>query len=192
MNIFWLDNDPATNARYHCDKHIVKMIVEYAQLLSTAHRVLDGTALGLEHPYTERTVKVHLLPEELVVWDEIGWQYTGPLYKATHINHPCAIWSRANRANYTTLVGLLDALCREYAHRYNKVHMTERLLPWVAYVPWALRSAELDLEMTPRPRSMPEQYHHHDVVQSYRNYYNGAKSWATWTNRPVPDWFIGA
>ena len=26
----------------HCDKHVVKMILEYAQLLSTAHRVLDG------------------------------------------------------------------------------------------------------------------------------------------------------
>ena len=26
----------------HCDKHVVKMIIEYAQLMSTAHRVLDG------------------------------------------------------------------------------------------------------------------------------------------------------
>ena len=29
-------------AKQHVDKHVVKMIVEYAQLLSTAHRVLDG------------------------------------------------------------------------------------------------------------------------------------------------------
>ena len=26
----------------HCDKHVVKMLVEYAQILSTAHRMVDG------------------------------------------------------------------------------------------------------------------------------------------------------
>ena len=41
MNIFFLDKDPIIAAQYHCDKHCVKMILEYAQLLSTAHRVLD-------------------------------------------------------------------------------------------------------------------------------------------------------
>ena len=31
MNIFYLDNDPTTAARYHCNKHVVKMILESAQ-----------------------------------------------------------------------------------------------------------------------------------------------------------------
>lgn len=35
MNIFILDLDIEKNAQYHCDKHVVKMIVEYCQLLST-------------------------------------------------------------------------------------------------------------------------------------------------------------
>ena len=43
MNVFYLDPNPVKCARMHVDKHVVKMIVEYAQLLSTAHRVLDGT-----------------------------------------------------------------------------------------------------------------------------------------------------
>ena len=42
MNIFYLHPNPQTAARMHCDKHCVKMILEYAQLLSTAHRDLDG------------------------------------------------------------------------------------------------------------------------------------------------------
>jgi hypothetical protein len=42
MNIFYLDSDPVKSAELHCDKHVVKMIIEYAQLMSTAHRVLDG------------------------------------------------------------------------------------------------------------------------------------------------------
>ena len=39
MNIFYLDKDPETCAQMHCDQHVVKMIVEYGQMLSTAHRV---------------------------------------------------------------------------------------------------------------------------------------------------------
>ena len=42
MNIFYLDNHTHRCAKQHCDKHVVKMIIEYAQLLSTAHRVIDG------------------------------------------------------------------------------------------------------------------------------------------------------
>lgn len=37
MNIFLLDKNPEKCARYHCDKHVVKMIVESAQMLCTAH-----------------------------------------------------------------------------------------------------------------------------------------------------------
>ena len=49
MNIFYLDKDPKVCAEMHLDKHVVKMIIEYAQLMSTAHRVLDG------QPYIDKT-----------------------------------------------------------------------------------------------------------------------------------------
>ena len=42
MNFFYLDEDPFKSIEYHCDKHIIKMPTEYKQMLSTAHRVLDG------------------------------------------------------------------------------------------------------------------------------------------------------
>ena len=42
MNIFALHQHPVVAAKQHCDKHVVKMILETAQLLSTAHRMLDG------------------------------------------------------------------------------------------------------------------------------------------------------
>jgi hypothetical protein len=35
MNIFILDYDIETAAKYHCDKHVVKMITESAQILCT-------------------------------------------------------------------------------------------------------------------------------------------------------------
>ena len=42
MNIFVLSKDPKTCAKYHNDKHVVKMVLESAQLLSTAH-YLNGS-----------------------------------------------------------------------------------------------------------------------------------------------------
>ena len=46
MNVFFLDTRPDTAAEMHCDKHVTKMIIEYGQLLSTAHRVLDDDGVG--------------------------------------------------------------------------------------------------------------------------------------------------
>ena len=78
MNIFALDNDPETAAKYACDKHVVKMCTESAQLLSTAHRLIDGyqhidTATG-------RKVKRWTVPNEMD--DAI-------LYKATQKYQDC-------------------------------------------------------------------------------------------------------
>lgn len=57
MNIFILDYDPKICARYHADKHVVKMILEHAQMMSTAMRVF-GLDVGykvahLNHPCTK-------------------------------------------------------------------------------------------------------------------------------------------
>ena len=48
MNIFYLDHDPRLAAQYHCDKHVVKMILESAQLLCTAVNIRAG---GQVSPY---------------------------------------------------------------------------------------------------------------------------------------------
>jgi len=54
MNIFYLDECPVEAAKLQCDKHVVKMILETAQLLSTAHAELDG-----ESPAYKPTHKNH-------------------------------------------------------------------------------------------------------------------------------------
>ncbi len=41
MNVFYLDKDPTHAAAMMVDRHVVKMILESAQMLSTAHRLLD-------------------------------------------------------------------------------------------------------------------------------------------------------
>lgn len=50
MNIFYLDESPRLCAQMHCNKHVVKMILEYTQLLCTAHHLLDGPTDGLYKP----------------------------------------------------------------------------------------------------------------------------------------------
>lgn len=42
MNIFMLDRNPQLASQYHLDLHVNKMLVEYAQILSTAQNECDG------------------------------------------------------------------------------------------------------------------------------------------------------
>lgn len=105
MNIFLLDFNALRAAQAHCDKHVVKMILETAQLLFTAHWVLAPEGV----PATA--------------------------YKKTHPNHPCALWVRESRANYDWLCQLGLELCREFTYRYDNVHKTQAHLEWLVRHP---------------------------------------------------------
>lgn len=100
MNIFYLDADPELAAQAQCNKHVVKMIVETAQLLSTAHRMLDGSTYA----------------------DQVG------LYKSTHVNHPSNVWVRSGLHNYQWAHQHFVALLCEYTLRYGKIHASDRLV----------------------------------------------------------------
>ena len=54
MNIFYLSNNTKKCAMMHNDKHVVKMILEYAQLLSTAHHELDGDVSAVFYKPTHK------------------------------------------------------------------------------------------------------------------------------------------
>jgi hypothetical protein len=175
MNIFYLDNNPQKAAEYHVDKHCVKMILETCQLLSTAHRVLDGS-MNTELSPNGRKVKRWKLNDER---DSV-------LYSATHMNHPSAVWCRQNRSNYYWLWLLLRGLCAEYTYRYGKVHKCQEigLVDTLKWFPNNLPHGEFT-EPTP---AMPDQYKvPGNSVQSYHNYYNGEKQrMFSWKLRDKP------
>jgi len=176
MNIFYLDHDVAACAKMHNNKHVVKMILEYAQLLSTAHRFLDGSeSVGLSS--SGRKKKVWTLPDSR---DSI-------LYSATHINHPSAVWVRQSDANYAWLYRMFGALMDEYTYRYGKIHSCERLAQTLSYRPKNIPTGPFT-EPTP---AMPDELKiPGDAINSYRNYYRTSKTHlANWKNRPVPNWF---
>lgn len=50
MNIFVLDENPVLAAQYHCDKHVVKMVLETAQILSTVSGLGPYKPTHHKHP----------------------------------------------------------------------------------------------------------------------------------------------
>jgi len=107
-------------------------------------------------------------------------------YKLSHKNHPCSIWVRKSLSNYLYLCELGLELGREYTHRYGKKHKSIEIIEWCLIN----KPNILDIGFTEPPKAMPDEYKVKDVIQSYRNYYRGAKtSFASWKNRQIPNWF---
>ncbi len=129
MNIFILAFDARVAAQFHCDKHVVKMILESAQLLYCAHWMTNMSRLPAN------------------------------AYRKTHSNHPCAIWARESLDNYTWLCDLALALCAEYTFRYGKIHKTQAHIAWLTANPPTLpkigitliRQAMPDMYKRPNP-----------------------------------------
>lgn len=188
MNIFWLDKNPVENAKMHHDKHVVKMILEYAQLLSTAHRMIDGYET-VEKKYVNGSLPARYRNTKVWKLDDERDQL---LYKATHVNHPSAIWARESEINYMRLYDLFVATCDEYTYRYGKVHMTDAKLRKVLAKPPKFKVDHQTRVITDPTPAMPDECKiPGDVVGSYRKYYIDKKvDMAKWTGRTPPTWFI--
>ena len=176
LNIFFLNINPEICAQEHVDKHVVKMTLEYGQLMSTAHRVLDGT------PYYGKTVnnrriQRYLLPDER---EHIIW-------KASHFKHPSGIWVRQSLTHYMWLYDLWLEMLKEYTFRYQKIHSAERMKQHFINPP--VNIPRLGWLSNPPP-AMPDKYKANDSITSYHNYYRDGKTLlATWKNRNKPEWF---
>lgn len=178
MNIFVLSLIPYVAAMYHCDKHVVKMILEYAQLLSTAHRLLDG------YQVIELTDKGRKMKR----WKLDDSNMESVLYKSTHINHPCVKWLIKSNNNYMWLYELFTHLCDRYTHIYGKIHSTDtKLRILLNTIPKNIPNKPI----TPFPQAMPEDYKvQDDPVTAYRIYYCYDKiNFATWKISNKPWWF---
>ena len=176
MNIFYIDKDPVQAAQWMVDKHVVKMILESAQLLSTAHRIHDGVQTeGIRK--TGRNAKRWILSDSR----------EPVIYQATHINHPSAVWCRQSVENYNWLADHLHALLQEYTYRYNKKHKVEGDLSYMLMSPPKNLQA---WDMTPMPSAMADEYKiSDDPIVNYRNYYKVGKArMHSWKNRQPPEW----
>jgi hypothetical protein len=162
MNIFVLHRDPQICAQAHSDKHVVKMILESTQLLFNAYTVTMG-------------------------WGQDKFPF--PAYKPAHVNHPCAIWTRKNIANFRWLLYLAYYLCAEYYKRYGKEHKCFEIILWMMStlpkLPYRSRPSR-------RPQAMPDFCKFPGKpVCAYRFYYIYGKrhinTWARGVN--PPNWY---
>ena len=173
MNIFALSRCPMQSAWWLDDIRKNKMILESAQMLSTAHRMLDGTE-WIDSSSGRRIKR----------WKHPNSNMDGVLYKASHINHPSAIWVRENAIQYQYMYDMFVALCDEYTYRYGKVHMTdEKLRIILDEIP---RNMKLGQWRQP-PQAMPEDVKTESSLEAYHKYYAVyKKDFAVWTDRPSP------
>jgi hypothetical protein len=183
MNIFVLDKNPEIAAKYHCDKHVLKMILESGQMLSTAHWMawLDRLGKSLKDFRIMRDAQDYLyknVPE-----------HKQPPWKMTHVNHPCSIWSRDTFENYMWHSDLGLYLCREYTFRYKKIHKGFKVHMWLqANTPPGIKKTGL----TPFKICMKDEYKiSNDPFECYREYYIKDKvRFAKWKNNNQPEWWI--
>ena len=67
MNIFYLDKDPVIAASYHADKHVVKMILENAQMMSTVLH-LKGYCSPYKPTHKHHPCTVWAMNEDNYAW----------------------------------------------------------------------------------------------------------------------------
>lgn len=180
MNIFRLNNNPAIAAQDQCDKHVVKMPLESAQMLCTAHRMLDGV-------FERRKNKNGNNIQYFLIEDE----REDVFYKAVHFNHPSTVWTRECLANYQWHYDHFIALCDEYTFRYGKVHAADTKLREILKTPpknikKTVEETEFKLAMKSNPECMLD-----DPVESYRAFYQTKQDRFSmvWTKRSAPEWF---
>lgn len=185
MNLFLLAADPRTAARWHCDKHVVKMILEICQLLYTAW-------------HQSRTP---------FVWSDVCPHAP---YRPTHRNHPVAHWIRQRAEHYVWACALGAALCEEYTRRYEKTHKCESHLQRLrdmgfpphmhdeTYTPPVKKHASqgcprdcVTFECALPDTCVVRTGDQVDAIKSYQKYY-GTKHWVMTWNRgkdPAPPWY---
>lgn len=160
MNLFVLDTDPVAAAQMHNDRHVCKMAIEYAQLLSAAHHVWQS-------PYAANVYKLTHKRHPSTLWvaehpDHYAWTFA----------LACATWDE-----YTHRYGRIHASSR-----------LRDALQHVPMMHPATAATAPPQCMPNECKAVGNTWT--DVVRGYRTYYRDVKrSFATWKQRDVPAWF---
>jgi hypothetical protein len=163
MNLFRIDNDPAVTASQLADRHVRKMVLEGAQILCTAVRLV---------------VPMHLYDR-------------AELYKVAHKHHPVTRYC-TSRAGARDVLAHSLALADEYRFRWSKQHASEAVLIRAALFIDFLPEIDIDNNLPIPPlcvdedlRTLPD----HDAYRAHLlRKYQTWKRPPLWTNRQRPEW----
>ena len=162
MNIFAPNEDPTVSAQVLPDKLIVKMILESAQMLSTA--IVEHRPMTVHTKTWKLTYRYAHISPFLAFWCRCQ-----PVYAPAHKNHPCTLWVKIGDANWLWLYEHATAMHDEYRLRYgsNKTHKSlaiiEQLGRWFDWIPAH--------EQTAFAQAMPDEFKHTTNAHiAYRRY----------------------
>lgn len=175
MNLFFLSWDPEKCARYHFDRHVVKMILELAQMLCTAHHVLNPNTLVGGYKATHKN-------HPTCKW--VREHYNNYIFC-------CRV-----------AIELCNEYFYRYGQHKSpqKQHSSRKLIEWLLINPPAniSKSAPKYIRLptgcriTLPPQAMPNEYKRDNPVEGYRVYYQSEMKahLRTWKDREVPEWFV--
>jgi len=170
VNIFFLDENPQKAAQSLCDKHVVKMVLETAQMCSTA---------------VQQSFQLDPLPST---------------YKPAYVNHPMTLWVGEKWDNMNWALNHGVAIAKEYTHRYGRIHKSQKVLEDIAEHYFPVLDWPHAFRISTPPLCMPDVckegmrddigwLHSVRFVDAYRLYYNEYKRpFAKYTKRERPEW----
>ena len=160
MNIFYLSSCPQEAAEAHSDKHCVKMILESAQMLSTAHRELDGDVPDILYKSTHKN-------HPSTIWVRSSKPHYDWLFRLF----------RMLSAEYSI----------RYSEHNFKVHKTwDKLGKLLETAPKNIK----DNGWVDPPQCMPDHCKRPNTIDAYRNYYMTEKAGiSVWKYTNTPKWW---
>lgn len=167
LNFFFLDRDPRKCARYHSDKHINKMQLEYGQIASTVIWIVAQRNGLLDSPFFKNASE--------------------KIYKPTHIHHPVVLWAAKSRAHVLAVIDLGLALAAEkreravvaktYGKKWSMTHKSTPVLQFIRDNCFPANIFELGCEWVDPPACVPQciKDNSSDIIDRYRLFYSGHK-----------------
>jgi hypothetical protein len=161
LNIFVLHSDTHLAAAYHCDKHVVKMILESAQMLSTAHHLCGAFISSKLYKKTHENHPCNVWVRQ----SKQNYQWLHDLFGQLLAEHQY-------RYSLRTL---------------GKSHKCWELFELLGVTPKNIP----DIGLTMWPQCVPDKYKvKDDPIAAYRQFYLGEKSrFAKWKYTDAPKWY---
>lgn len=168
MMVFLLDENHNQRAKFHCDKHVNKMLVESTQLMNTALHINDAEQLTFDdpiRPFPEWAMWaaesfdnwLWLLDHSLALGEEFRW--------------------RSARHDHRSLTRIMD----NWVDQYILTNEKRKIGKYFDGPPSG---------MTDFPVCVGDTEHSADPIETYRRFYNEQKvphDWCEWSTE-TPYW----
>jgi hypothetical protein len=115
MNIFYLHSTPILAARAHCDKHVVKMVLETAQILAAVHHIHGNSAVTykLTHANHPCVRWAAASPANYRWLQRLGYELANEYRFRYNRDHKCEQYINGELANPPAALAILPGLFSE-------------------------------------------------------------------------------